>query len=535
VPAGHDHFSNEMIEQYFGPYCAGLKIEPQRLISLGNAPDSPEFNMTALAIRGSRFHNGVSRIHGTVSSKICAPFWPDIDPEENPMDYVTNSIHVPTFLATDWYEVFDRHLGLGWMHRMTDHGHWAGVNRIPDQVYWAIRQSLKAQLLHLIRHRVRQQYMRNQASEAHVDRVLRYIDPTNPSVLTIGFARRFATYKRGTLLFNNREWLKQILSDEQRPVLFVFAGKAHPADQPGQELIRQIYELSRDPDFEGKVLLLEGYDLHLARRLVAGVDVWLNNPVYPLEASGTSGMKAAINGAVNLSVLDGWWDEGYDGKNGWAIKPTGEGDGIDAAQRDAEEARTLYEILQDRVIPLYYRTGALGYSPEWVAMSKHSIATIMPRFNMHRMVTEYVGKFYSSAAAQWRRYAGENFAGAQVVAEWKSRIRGAWGGVRLRRIDVPQTRIRYGSPLHFEVAVFLNGLDPKDIAVELVFSRQGEDSLAKAKRQVLRPVKPLENGEYLFGRELTPEHCGKLDYRIRAYPEHKLLTHPFELGLMTWL
>ncbi|HEX4327439.1 MAG TPA: alpha-glucan family phosphorylase [Burkholderiales bacterium] len=535
VPAGHDHFSNDMILQYFSAYCAGLKIDPQRLIGLGQSPDSPEFNMTALAIRGSRYHNGVSRIHGTVSSNICAHFWPDIDPEENPMDYVTNSIHVPTFLATDWYEVFDRHLGLGWLHRMTDQGHWQGVNRIPDQVYWAIRQSLKAQLLHLIRHCVKRQYTRNQSSEAHVDRVLRHIDPNNPSVLTIGFARRFATYKRGTLLFNNRQWLKEILGDPNRPVLFVFAGKAHPADLPGQELIRQIHELSRDPDFEGKILLLEGYDLHLARRLVSGVDVWLNNPVYPLEASGTSGMKAAINGAVNLSVLDGWWDEGYDGKNGWAIKPTADGDGMDPAQRDAEEARTLYEILQDQVIPMYYRTGTLGYSPDWVAMSKHSIASIMPRFNMHRMVSEYVGKFYSGAAAQWRRYAGENFAGAQLVAEWKGRVRAAWRGVRLRRIDEPQTRIRYGSPLHFEVALFLNGLDPKDVTVELVFSRQGEESLAKAKRQVLRPVKALDNGEYLYGRELTPEHCGKLDYRIRAFPEHKLLTHPFEMGLMTWL
>jgi len=535
VPAGHDHFSNEMIRQYLGEYCAGLQIDQDRLLGLGQAPDSPEFNMTALAIRGSRFHNGVSRIHGTVSSHICAHFWPDIDPEENPMDYVTNSIHVPTFLATDWYETFDRHLGLGWMHRMTDHACWQGVNRIPDQVYWAIRQSLKAQLLHLVRNRVKQQYLRNQSSEAHVDRVLKFVDPAKPQILTIGFARRFATYKRGTLLFNNVEWLKEILCDPERPVLFIFAGKAHPADQPGQALIREIYELSRRPEFEGKILLVEGYDLHLARRLVAGVDVWLNNPVYPLEASGTSGMKAAINGAMNLSVLDGWWEEGYDGKNGWAIKPTSDGDGMDAAQRDAEEARTLYEILQDSVIPMYYRGGTLGYSPEWVAMSKHSIASIMPRFNMQRMVSEYVGKFYANAAAQWRKYAGENFAGAQHVAEWKSRVRGAWRGVRLRRVDAPQTRIRYGQPMQFEVAVFLNGLDPRDVTVELVFNRQWEAHLAKGRRQALRPVKALDNGEYLYGRELTPEHCGKLDYSIRAFPEHALLTHPFEMGLMTWL
>jgi starch phosphorylase len=317
-------------------------------------------------------------------------------------------------------------------------------------------------------------------------------------------------------------------------VLFIFAGKAHPADHPGQDLIREIHELSRRPEFEGKILLMEGYDLHLARRLVAGVDVWLNNPVYPLEASGTSGMKAAINGAMNLSVLDGWWEEGYDGKNGWAIKPTADGGSVDAAQRDAEEARTLYEILQDSVIPMYYRNGSLGYSPDWVAMSKHSIATIMPRFNMQRMVTEYVGKFYAGAAAQWRKYAGEGFAGAQHVAEWKARVRGAWSGVRMRRIDAPATRIRYGQPLHFEVAMYLNGLDPKDVTVELVFNRQWESSV-KGRRQVLRPMRALENGEFLYGRELTPENCGKLDYRIRAYPENDLLTHPFEMGLTLWL
>ncbi|MCX7165799.1 MAG: alpha-glucan family phosphorylase [Rhodocyclales bacterium] len=533
VPAGHDHFADDMVMHYFGEFCKATGLDRDGLLGMGRVGGGGEFNMTALALRGSRFHNGVSRIHGEVSARICGDMWPQVTAAENPMDYVTNAVHVPTFLATDWYETFDRHLGLGWQHRLTEKGCWDGVQRIPDQIFWSIRQSLKAQLLHLVHSRVRQQHLRNQGSEAHLDRVLRCADPTNPTVLTIGFARRFATYKRAALLFNNLDWLREILSDAQRPVLFIFAGKAHPADEPGRQLIRQIAELSHQREFEGRILLVEGYDLHLARRMVAGVDVWLNNPIYPLEASGTSGMKAAINGAINLSVLDGWWGEGYDGKNGWAIKPAA--DGLDPAQRDTDEARTLYELLQDSVIPMYYRNTSLGYSPEWVAMAKQSIASIMPRFNMQRMLTDYTEKFYSPAAEQWRKYAGDSFSGARHVADWKARVRAAWPRIGLRRIDQTVPRIRYGETLRFEVAVQLDGLTPRDLTVELVFTRPGEPTSVRARRYVLHHERPLENGEHLFSRELTPDQCGKMEYRIRVFPTHALLTHPFEMGMMLWL
>jgi starch phosphorylase len=538
VPAGHDHFADDMVLHYFGGFCKATGLDAESLLGMGRvgggvSSGGGEFNMTALALRGSRFHNGVSRIHGEVSSRICGDMWPQITAAENPMDYVTNSVHTPTFLATDWYETFDRHLGLGWQHRLTDQSCWNSVHRIPDQIFWSIRQSLKAQLLHLVHSRVRQQHLRNQGSEAHLDRVLRLADPNNPTVLTIGFARRFATYKRAALLFNNLDWLREILSDAQRPVLFIFAGKAHPADEPGRQLIRQIAELSRQRDFEGRILLVEGYDLHLARRMVAGVDVWLNNPIYPLEASGTSGMKAAINGAINLSVLDGWWGEGYDGKNGWAIKPAA--DGLDPAQRDQDEARTLYELLQDSVVPMYYRSTSLGYSPEWVAMAKQSIASIMPRFNMQRMLTDYAEKFYSPAAEQWRKYAGDGFSGARHVAEWKERIRAAWPRIAMRRIDQGVARIRYGDTLRFEVAVQLDGLTANDLTVELVFTRPGEPTTVRARRYVLHHERALENGEHLFVRELTPDQCGKMEYRFRVFPTHPLLTHPFEMGMMIWL
>jgi len=375
--------------------------------------------------------------------------------------------------------------------------------------------------------------MRNQGSEAHLDRVLRYADPNNPTVLTIGFARRFATYKRAALLFNDLDWLREIMSDAQRPVVFIFAGKAHPADEPGRQLIRQIAELSRQREFEGRILMVEGYDLHLARRMVAGVDVWLNNPIYPLEASGTSGIKAAINGAINLSVLDGWWGEGYDGKNGWAIKPAA--DGLDPSQRDADEARTLYELLQDSVIPMYYRNTSLGYSPEWVAMAKQSIASIMPRFNMQRMVTEYADKFYSRAAEQWRRYSADGFSGARELAAWKARIRAAWPRVGVRRINQAVPRIRFGETLHFAIGVQLAGLAPNDLTVELVFTRPGEPATAKTRRYELLYECPLGDGEHRFSRELTPDQCGKMEYRVRVFPTHELLTHPFEMGMTIWL
>ena len=539
VPAGHDHFSEEMIRHYFSHWCHGLGVPCEQLLAFGAEPGKSEFNMTALALRGSRHHNGVSRIHGDVSADICRYLWPQIDPEENPMDYVTNGVHLPTFLATEWFETFERYLGTGWRERQTEAATWEGVARIPDPTFWSIRQQLKSQLLQLVRERVREQHQRNQGSPAHLDRLLKFVDPENPNVLTIGFARRFATYKRAALLFQDPKWLREIISQAGRPVLFLFAGKAHPADQPGQEIIRKIAQMSKLPEFEGRILLVEGYDLHLSRSLVAGVDVWLNNPIYPLEASGTSGMKAAMNGALNLSVLDGWWGEGYDDEgdvlNGWAIKPAP--GHLDEAQRDAEEARTLYELLQDHVIPTYYRTGPMGYSPEWVAMSKQSITTIAPRFNVIRMVAEYVRKLYAPAALHGRRFTGDNFAVARTVAEWKAKVRAAWPGVRLHRLDTPERRLAFGTSLRLQVAVQLNGLRPEDVTVEALIGRPGPNGSfsRRARHYPLNSEGLTGNGEMLYTIDLTPELCGKLDYQIRIFPSHPALIHKFEPGLMIWL
>ena len=533
VPAGHDHFSTQSVLHYFQGCCDELGVPGERLLALGLGPGATEFNMTTLAVRGSRFHNGVSKIHGEVSARILGDLWPQIPPEENPMIAITNGVHVPTFLSPEWADAFDHFLGYGWSRRLGDQSCWDQISDVPDHVFWSTRQHLKSQLLHLVRFRLREQNARNQGSEAHLDRLLSLCNPDNPTVLIIGFGRRFATYKRATLLFENLDWLRRLLlGDALRPVLFLFAGKAHPADVPGQDLIRRVMQVAQMPEFEGKILLVEGYDLRLSRRMVSGVDVWLNNPVYPLEASGTSGMKAAINGVVNLSVLDGWWGEGYDGSNGWAIKPAAAG--LDEASRDREEARTLYEILQDHVIPLYYKRDGSGYSPEWVQLAKRSISSLMPRFNSARMLGEYVDKCYLRAAQQGRRYAENQFEVARSIAAWKSRVRQAWPGVTIRRLDTPKKRISFGDSLRIELALRLNGLNAEDMVVELLMSRVGMQDQDRTLSHRFAVQGADATGEHHFALELAPEFCGKLDMRIRAYPWHESLTHPLELGLMIW-
>jgi starch phosphorylase len=416
------------------------------------------------------------------------------------------------------------------MHRLGYPGIWEKIRNIPDHIFWSVRQDIKARMLHMVRHRFSIQFRRSHVSEAHLERLLRFADPAKPNVLTIGFGRRFATYKRATLLFNDLDSLRRLLGDRERPVLFLFAGKAHPADEPGQELIRSLSHLTRQEEFEGRILFLEGYDLHLARRLVSGVDVWLNNPVYPLEASGTSGMKAGMNGAINLSVLDGWWDEGYDGENGWAIKPALAE--ADPHRRDREEARTLYELLQDKVIPLYYSRANGGAPREWTQIAKRSMASILPRYDASRMLGEYVSKFYLPASRQGRAYSDNDLSAARQVAEWKTRVRAAWPGVAARRIDHPPLRVQFGDSLPVEIAVKLNGLAPSDLRVELLLERLLRGSAPVQHVHELSPTGgPDANGEQRYVLQLKPGLSGRLEYRIRLYPRNDLLTHPFETGL----
>lgn len=534
VPAGHDHFGDDMMAAYFEGFYRDLEITREEFMALGRVRGSHDFNMTNLAIHGSRFQNGVSKIHGNVSARICRDLWPQIEPEENPMGHITNGVHVPTFLAQEWPDLFDRYLGYEWRNHMCDTDYWSRISAIPDHLFWSVRQTLKSQMLYSIRARLAVQISRNHGSEAHLDRLLRFTDPINPNILTLGFARRFATYKRATLLFDNLDWLRRIMLDQDRPVIIIFAGKAHPADVPGQDLIRHINQVAQMPEFQGQLLLVEDYDLRLARRLVAGVDVWLNNPVYPLEASGTSGMKAGINGTLNLSVLDGWWGEGYNGRNGWAIKPGPED--MDLARRDKEESSDFYETLQDHVVPLYYTRDKLGYSSGWVKMAKDSMMSLLPRYTAARMVSEYTRKFYVPASKQGALYAADDFSGAKKVAAWKAFVRKKWEGVAIRRLNTPRKRISFGDAAQFDVAVRLNGLQPEDVIVEMLICRQRNKVTLREFNHIRFEFSGIEeSGEHLYSLSLTPDLCGKLDYYIRVYPYQPLLTHPFEMGMMVWV
>jgi starch phosphorylase len=535
VPAGHDHFSEVMMQEYFEHYYPQLKLSREEFLSLGRTANSHDFNMTALAIRGSRFHNGVSSIHGEVSSEICRDMWPEIETRENPMTYITNGVHAPTFLASEWIDVLERYLGLEWSARMNDVEFWKGVDKIPDHLFWSVRQALKARMLNAVRKRITAQHFRNNGSEAHLDRLLKFVNPENPNILTIGFARRFATYKRAAMLFGDLDWLRQILNNPERPAVFIFAGKAHPADMPGQELIRRITQIAKMPEFIGKILMVEGYDLGLSRTLVSGVDVWLNNPLYPLEASGTSGMKAGLNGTINLSVLDGWWGEGYDGENGWAIKPVSES--LSEEVRTQEETVTLYELLQDQVLPLYYEHSKMGYSPNWVRMAKRSMATIMPRFNSKRMVEEYLSKCYLPANKQHHIYKQNNHENSHAIADWKARIRYSWPGVALSCIDSGQKEINFGDSIHFEVGIKLNGLKPDDVKIEMLLGLHSRrNALQSSLRYNFDDTGAMtDSGESIFATDVTPNHCGVMEFHVRAYPCHEMLTHPFEMGMMHWL
>jgi glycogen phosphorylase len=553
VAAGHDAFAAELVSRYFEDYARRLGITAAEFLALGRVGGQGDFNMTLLAITLSRHQNGVSRIHGGVSAAICAYAWPEVPPADNPIGYVTNGVHVPTFLFQRWKDVFDAEFGMDWRRRLTEPGYWERIHRLPDPLFWDVKQATKSSLLKLLRTRLQHSCRRNKVSDAHFSRLARWLNPDNPRVLTIGFARRFATYKRATLLFRDPAWLASIVADPDRPVVFVFAGKAHPADEPGRQMIRDVHAMAQRPEFLGRVLFIEDYDIGLARSLVAGVDVWLNNPVYPLEASGTSGMKAGINGTLNLSILDGWWAEGFDGQNGWAIPSSTADDG----RRDDEDARSLYEVLQDEVVPLYYDRDPAGLPARWIARAKRSMATLIPAFNTRRMLGNYVAGLYRPAAAHGRRLAADGGAGARRLADWRARIAAAWPQVTLRAASPWPARVGFGEPVRMRVAVQLGGLEPDDVRLELLLTRELPDGpheppaltsfgAAAARRRVRDGHETAielfgatgereTDGARVFASECTPPWCGRLGAAVRVVPYHELLSQPYELGLMRWL
>jgi len=394
VPAGHDAFDLAMVEKHFAGYWEQLGLTRERFLDLGrlDGPDGPRFNMTALALRLSGHRNGVSRLHGEVSRRMWQVLWPDRPVEEVPIAHITNGVHLPSWVSGPLDRLFRKYLGHDWQERHDDPDLWERLDEIPDEELWALHEAQKRKMMAFIRERARRRWI---SGEMDPDQVLAAGAFLDPEALTIGFARRFAAYKRATLVFHDLERLKRILHDLYRPVQFIFAGKAHPADDAGKHLLQQVYNLAKDPAMGGRIAFIEDYDMHVARYLVQGVDVWVNTPRWPNEASGTSGQKAAMNGVPNLSVLDGWWAEGYNGANGWAIEPL---EGEDEALQDSHDAEQLYRLLEEEVVPLFYQRDGDGVPRGWVRVMKAVIRSAAPYFCTRRMVKEYAERFYVPAA-----------------------------------------------------------------------------------------------------------------------------------------
>lgn len=544
VEAGHDAFPDGLFREQFAGMAAAMGVDVERLLQLGRAPGvEGRFNMTYLALNGTRRINGVSRIHGGVSSQLCSSHWPQIPPLENPVGYVTNGVHVPTFLSSVWAPYLDEHLPQ-WRQRPSDAAYWKGLDQEADTPFWRVSQDAKSRMLAGVRARLEREYRRKGLAKAQLRHISRYLHPANPDVLTIGFARRFATYKRAALLLRDRERLARLVRDPQRPVLFLFAGKAHPADQPGQQILREIKQAMLSPDLAGHVVFLEDYDIQLARWLVTGVDVWLNNPIAPLEASGTSGIKAAVNGRLNLSVLDGWWAEAWDGDNGWGLPGS---TAQDPWRRDELDAEMVLDAIEEEVVPLYYARNNDGISPEWVRRSRHAMASVLPRFNIRRTICDYASGMYLPAAQQGARLGADDAAGAVELAAWKQKVRQHWKDVHILSVEQLPREAGVDAPLRMQVSVDIDGLSPSDLRVEFKARRMLPE--ATFEQAALSSFgHPLPNGQWRaefsssgqtapdggvrYEVAAVPPLAGQYEMEVRVYPWHELLSHPLELGLM---
>lgn len=533
VAAGHDVFPHDLMRRYFPRLIADLGVGEDGLFALGVSPlDAHGFNQTALALRGSRFRNGVSAVHEGVASTNERFVWPDVPPAENPIDHVTNGVHIPTYLATAWADLFDLRLGRQWRNEQCNPDFWTQIDDLPDHTFWSVRQLLKRDLLSYLNVRLTRQYRRNGMSEASIHQRLRHLSPER-DVLLVGFARRFATYKRATLLLSDPARLAALLGDDERPVVLLYAGKAHARDGGGQELIRTLHEFSQRPEFLGRLFLVENYDISLARKLVSGVDIWLNTPEYPMEASGTSGMKAAINGAVHLSILDGWWAEGFTGDNGYGIVPH---DRAHADERDRLECAEILRVLFEEARGSYFARNGHGYSESWIRLAKTSMRTVLPRFNAERQVIEYTERFYAPAARLAHALGEELGCEARQLSGWKQRVAANWPQVSLRLLQGPPGALRAGSDFEIAVGVRLHGLAPEDLFIEAQLGRvdaYGEFQVVETWR--LGTASAGADGETRFSERLAPTSAGLVSLRVRAYPTHPRLPHPFEMGRMLWL
>jgi glycogen phosphorylase len=535
VPAGNDAFSRDLIGRYLGKYAHDFGLGFDEFFGLGqtmvNSTDL--FSMTILALRTSRHANGVSKLHGEVSKGLWRDVWAGVPLAEVPITSITNGIHTKTWTAPEFHRIYEKYLGADWADHLTDGEYWRRVIDIPDDVLWQTHQLLKQRLIDFVRERLRIQRARIGESPKEL---LKINSVLNPDVLTIGFARRFATYKRATLLFSNKDRLLRLVQNAERPVQFIFAGKSHPQDEPGKKFIQEVYHASREAGLEHAIVFVEDYDTYIGRRLTQGVDIWLNNPLRPLEASGTSGMKLPPNGGMNFSVLDGWWCEGYSGRNGWPIGPEITGGNVEF-QKEVD-VDSLFNILENQIIPLYYAKPDGRLPLAWLQLMRESIRSVTPMFNTHRMVKEYSERLYEPAAKALKVLSANSYKAAIELAKWKQNTRADWGKIRIEHVDAVPADVReliVGDTLRVEVKAFLGPVDPSHVRVQAYIGHSEDGSIANPFTIDLQEIEKGEApGQFKFKGDITATESGSYGFNVRVIPTHPHLSQEHELRLITW-
>lgn len=517
VPAGIDMFDPSLVYEYFGNYCREHGIPFERFLGLGrngNREQGDRFSMAVFALSASSYRNAVSKLHAEVSQEMFQNLWPNLPVHEVPITPITNGVHLPTWLNSDFAQLYETYLQPDWRERYAERSVWDQVPEIPNNEVWEAHRRRKRKLVAFVRERLLQRAEERRASKAELKRMFEMFDP---DVFTIGFARRFATYKRATLLFHDRERLRRLLANEKMPVQIIIAGKAHPQDNPGKQFIREIVQFTRDPEMSRYITFIEDYDIQVGRELVQGVDLWLNNPRRGEEACGTSGMKAAINGVLNFSILDGWFDEAFENSGGWAI-----GDRSDyAPDQDELHASYVYSVLENEIVPMYYQQREEGVPNAWIQRVKQSLMHLSPRFNCQRMINEYTSLLYTPAHEGYAAVRRDGFQSARVKVEWMSQVDQVWDGVRIEDAT-PETgnSLLTGQTVLLRAAVFLNGLQPGDVRVEAVVGRVSPDGLLEETMVLSLPPVKEQSATHVFEREFEPHQTGRLGYTLRIAPNH---------------
>lgn len=533
VPAGHDYFDESLFGKYMGGYPSMLGITWDEFIGMGRQnPDdhSEQFCMSVFACNTCQEVNGVSKLHGWVSQKMFSPIWRGYYPEENHVGYVTNGVHFPTWTAPEWQKLYAKYFDKNFLNDQSNESIWHGIYDVPDEEIWKTRMILKKNLVDYIRKKFTETWLKNQGDPA---RVVSLLDRINPNALMIGFCRRFATYKRAHLLFTDIDRLAKIVNNPERPVQFIFSGKAHPADGAGQGLIKRVFEISQRPEFLGKIIFLEDYDMQLALRLVSGVDIWMNTPTRPLEASGTSGEKAEMNGVVNLSVLDGWWVEGYRKGAGWALpqERTYQNQGY----QDRLDAAMIYSLLENDIAPLYYNRNKKGYSEGWIKTIKNSIATIAPHYTMKRQLDDYYSRFYTKQASLFKKLSANDNQLAKELAQWKETVAERWDSIHVvSKTDFVVSGVETGKKYTMQYVIDEQGLND---AVGLEFVSVKTDLNGEERIFNVREFKMVghEGNLYTFELEFEPDVAGSFKGCVRMFPKNEMLAHRQAFCYVKWL